>query len=322
MVKLKQTPAAGAQEMRGACCEALMEEAGKNDSIVVINCDLCGPMGLKLFEKQFPTRSINVGIAEANACSMAGGMSAAGMVPFFVTFAVFASRRVYDQVFMSCAYPGLNVKIIGGDSGVTSEYNGGTHMAFEDVGMLRIMPNITIMEPSDTVMMKALIREMTRTYGVQYLRTPRKKTPQIYEEGTAFEIGKGVVLREGSDVTLMAYGITVCEALKAADVLKEEGILARVVDMFTIKPLDKACVLESARRTGAIVTAENHQVTGGLGSAVAELLSETLPTPIERVGVQDEFGEVGTQAYLMERFSLTAASIVERAKLAVARKNS
>ncbi|MGE5615072.1 MAG: transketolase family protein [Bacillota bacterium] len=320
MVKLAEKNDMDTKEMRQAYCEELIELAKTNDKVVVINCDLCSSMGLKPFEKQFPHRAINVGVQEANGCSVAGGMSVAGMIPFFNTFAIFATRRVYDQIFMCCAYPDLNVKIVGGDAGVSATYNGGTHMAFEDVGIMRVMPNVTIMEPSDAVMLRSLVWKMADTYGVQYMRTPRKNMPRIYEPGSEFEIGKAVVLREGTDVTLIAYGMTVIESLKAADILAAEGISARVVDMFTIKPIDKECVIESARKTGCIVTAENHQIIGGLGSAVAETLAENYPVPMERVGVQGIFGEVGTQDYLMERFELTAPHIVKKAKIAIARK--
>lgn len=323
MMKVMQNHPMDTVEMRAACCDALIAEAEQNDRIAVINCDLCGPMGLTPFAKRFPERSVNVGIAEANACSIAGGMSSAGMVPFVSTFAVFASRRIYDQIFMSCAYPGLNVKILGGDSGVSSAYNGGTHMAFEDVGILRVMPNVTILEPSDSVMMKDLIHQISNQHGVHYLRSTRKKTARLYEEGSTFEIGKGVVLREGTDVTLMAYGLTVYEALEASRLLEQEGVHARVVDLFTIKPIDTDCILESARKTGAIVTAENHQIVGGLGSAVSEVLTENdVFVPVGKVGVKDEFGEVGTQDYLMQRFHLTAADIAAEARAVLARKQA
>jgi transketolase len=321
MVKLAENHDIDTIEMRQAYCDTLIDIAKENDKIVVINCDLCSSMGLKPFVVAYPDRAVNVGIQEANGCSMAGGMSAAGMIPFFNTFAIFATRRVYDQIFMSCAYPNLNVKIVGGDSGVVGTYNGGTHMAFEDAGIMRVMPNVTVLEPSDAVMMKKLVRLMAETYGVQYMRTARKQMPKIYSPDAEFEIGKAVVLREGTDVTLIAYGITVFESLKAAEILATEGISARVVDMFTIKPIDSACILESAERTGCIVTAENHQIIGALGSAVAEVLIENNQIPMERIGVQGLFGEVGTQDYLMERFQLTAPYIVEKAKKAINRKH-
>lgn len=320
MVKLTSHHDLG-QELRAACCDALVEEAKRNEKIVVVNCDLRSSMGLKPFAQAFPERELNAGIMEQNACSLAGGMAAAGLIPFFATFSVFATRRVYDQIFLSCAYSRLNVKILGGDAGISATNNGGTHMPFEDMGILRVMPGITIMEPSDAVMMKCLIHEMANTYGVQYIRFNRKGNPSIYDEGSTFEIGKGVLLRDGTDVAIIAIGIMVYEALKAADILSAEGISARVVDMFTIKPLDKDLVLESAAKTGAVITAENHQVIGALGSAVAECLCENRPTILERVGIRDEFGEVGSQTYLAERFHLHAQEIVAAAKRALARKN-
>ncbi len=321
MVTLAQMHVKDAQEMRAAYSDILREIARTNDKIVSINCDLCSSMGLTSFAKEFPERAFNVGIQEANGCSIAAGLSATGFVPFFHTFAIFATRRVYDQVFVSGAYAGLNVKIIGGDGGVSATYNGGTHMSFEDIGLMRCIPNMTIIEPSDTVMIKKLVPKIADTYGMFYMRFPRKNPITIYGEGMDFKIGKAVVLREGTDVSIIASGMTVSESLKAADMLLEQGVSARVVDMFTIKPIDKACVLECAQKTGAIVTAENHNIINGLGSAVAEVLVEGDPVPMERVGVKDEFGEVGEQDYLMERFGLTAKYIVEKAMLAVSRKH-
>lgn len=322
MVKVLETHEMDTIEMRAAYCGALMDEAKKNQRIVAVHCDLCSSMGMDPFKDAFPERSINVGIQEANGCSMAGGLSAAGMVPFFHTFSIFATRRVYDQIFMCCAYPKLNVKIIGGDAGVSATSNGGTHMPFEDIGIMRVMPDITILEPSDAVMMRSLVRRMAETYGVQYMRFPRRTSVKIYEPGSEFQIGKAVILREGSDAAVITCGMLVPEALKAADILAAEGISVRVVDMFTIKPIDRDCVIESAKRTGTIVTAENHQITGGLGSAVAEVLAEHVPTPLERVGVQGVFGEVGSQEYLMEHFQLTAPYIVRAVRKAIQRKSN
>ncbi|HIU25767.1 MAG TPA: transketolase family protein [Candidatus Copromorpha excrementigallinarum] len=320
MVKLLKEFRASHKEMRQAYCDALIEAAKKDERIAMVNCDLCSSMGLKPFAAEFPERSVNVGIEEANGCSMAGGMSVAGMIPFFNTFAVFATRRVYDQIFMSCAYPKLNVKIIGGDAGVSATNNGGTHMPFEDMGIMRVMPGVTVLEPSDPVMMTSLTKTLAETYGVQYMRFTRKKTLQIYEEGSEFEIGKAVTLREGKDAVVFACGLMVAEALEAADMLAKEGIEAAVIDMFTIKPVDRECIIRYAKETGAVVTAENHQVIGGLGSAVAEVLAENCQVPLERVGVKDEFGEVGPQDYLMERFKLTAPNIAEAVKKVIKKK--
>lgn len=321
MVKVSATHEKGTKEMRAVYGDVLTKLVEKNDKVVAINCDLCSSMGLKAFAKAHPERAINVGIQEANGCSMAGGMSVAGMVPFYNTFSVFATRRVYDQIFMCAAYPKLNVKIIGGDAGVSATSNGGTHMPFEDIGIMRVMPNITILEPSDEVMMEDLINQMAETYGVQYLRFTRKQMYKIYEEGSHFEIGKANVVREGKDATIITCGMLVIEALKAAETLAAEGIDVRVVDMFTIKPIDAECVLACAKETGAIVTAENHQLIGGLASAVSEVLVDNCAcVPVEKIGIKDEFGEVGDQDYLMDRFQLTAPYIAEAVRKAVAKK--
>lgn len=320
MVKLCKEWVLDTVEMRNAYAEALIEEAKVNSQIASVNCDLCSSCGMKPFEKAFPERAFNMGIQEANACGVAAGLSATGMVPFLHTFAVFATRRIYDQIFLSCAYAGQNVKVIGMDAGVSAATNGGTHMPFEDVGIMRVMPHITVIEPSDAVQVKSIVKQIANTHGVVYMRMPRKQVYRLYEEGSEFQVGKGAVIREGKDVTIMAYGMEVVEALNAAKALEAEGISARVVDMFTIKPIDKACVLESAEKTGAIVTAENANIIGGLGSAVAEILAENMPVPMERVGVQDEFGEVGDQGYLKDHFGLTAPYIIDKVKKVLARK--
>lgn len=302
------------REMREAYCEALIAEAEKNERISIIDCDLSLSMGTRDFAKRFPERSFNMGIQEANACCVAAGMSTTGLIPFFHSLAVFSSRRICDQIFLSCAYAGCNVKIIGGDSGVAAAFNGGTHMAFEDVGVLRSIPNITIVEPTDTAMMRALVPQIANTNGVVYMRYVRRKVAHVYEDTETFEIGKAKVLRDGKDITIICGGITVAEALAAAEELQKEGIQARVVDMFTIKPIDAACVVESAKKTGAVLTVENHNVIGGIGSAVAEVLSEQCPTPLRRMGIHEEFGEVGVQDYLIEKYRLTAPHIVRTAK--------
>lgn len=320
MIKLLDTQKNYPVELRTAYNDDLIKAASRNDRIVSINCDLSSSMGVTKFSKTFPERSFNVGIMESNGVGIAAGLSAAGFIPFFHSFAIFSTRRVYDQIFISCAYAGLNVKILGGDPGVSATYNGGTHMSFEDVGLMRVMPGIRIFEATDAVMMESLLPQMAEHYGVDYLRIARKNKAQIYEEGSEFTIGKAVLLREGTDVTLIASGLMVPEALKAAEMLAEEGISPRVVDMFTIKPIDKECILESAEKTGAIVTAENHNIINGLGSAVAEVLVENFPCPMERVGVQDRFGIVGEQDFLMKYMGLTAEVICEKAKKAISRK--
>ncbi len=214
----------------------------------------------------------------------------------------------------------MTVKLVGADPGVTAAVNGGTHMALEDAGILRAIPGVRIVEPSDSVMMRALVKQVAGSEGVDYLRIARKQGVRLYRDGSRFEIGRAALLREGGDVTLIASGIMVHQALEAARQLHDEGIEARVLDMFTLKPIDREHVTESARKTGAVVTCENHNIIGALGSAVAEVLSEHCPVPLERVGVPDVFGEVGSQQYLMERFHLTCADICAKARRAVARK--
>lgn len=308
-------------EMRAAYCEALINEAKKNENIVVVDADVSHSVGTEPFYKEFPERSINCGIMEAHAIGMSAGMSETGLVPFFHAFGVFATRRAFDQIFLSCAYQKLNVKIIGADPGVTAATNGGTHMPFEDIGLMRLVPGAVIIEPADVTMYKSAVSYMANNYGVHYLRTSRRKTMRIYPDGTEFVIGKANKLADGKDVCIIASGIMVYEALKAADILADKGVSARVLDMHTIKPLDNEAVQAAAKECGAIVTAENHNVTGGLGSAVCEALAEGTPVPVERVGVRESFGEVGTQDYLQKRFGLTADGIVEAALKCISRKS-
>lgn len=322
MIKLCKEIKKSSEEMRYAYCNALIDLARNNSRIVSLDCDLSSSCGTNRFREMFPDRAFNMGIQEQNACAVAGGMSAAGLTPFFHTFAAFATRRVYDQIFLSCAYAGQNVKIIGCDAGISATYNGGTHMSFEDVGIMRVMPTVTVIEPSDPCMMRKLLPQIASIQGVVYMRMPRKTVYELYEADSTFTVGKAAVIREGSDVTIIASGMEVAHALRAAQQLEKEGVSARVVDMFTIKPIDADCIRSCAKETGAIVTCENANIIGGLGSAVAEVLIESDLVPMERVGVQDEFGEVGNQEYLEDRFGLTAPYIVEKVKKVLLRKNS
>lgn len=308
------------EEMRKAFCNVLMELAENNKDIVVLDADLMGAMGTKPFEAKYPEQTIDCGIQEANMIGVACGLSAVGKIPFAHTFAPFATRRVCDQVFMSGVYARNNVKIIGSDPGITAQINGGTHMPFEDMGIMRGLPEMTVLEPTDITMLKWMIREMAATYGMQYMRLVRKNCAKVYEEGSSFTMGKAAQLCDGKDVTIIASGYCVAEAYKAAKALEREGIGARVLNMFCWKPIDKDAIINAAAQTGAIVTAENHNVINGLGSAVAEVLVKNKPVPVEMIGAQDEFGEVGDIEYLSERFKLNASYIVEAAKAAIARK--
>ncbi|MDR0491453.1 MAG: transketolase family protein [Oscillospiraceae bacterium] len=306
--------------MRDVYCETLTDMAAENENIVVLDADLVSSSGMKPFFLKYPDRAIQCGIAEANMIGIAAGLSAMGKIPFAHSFGCFATRRVCDQIMISAAYAKQNIRIVGTDPGITAAYNGGTHMPFEDMGVLRSIPGITLIEPADPVILKNILTQLTELRGVYYIRMARKNTAAIYQEGSDFEIGRGNVLLTGNDVTIIASGIMVVEALKAAAILKTENISARVVDMFTWKPIDAGLIEGCARSTGAFVTAENHNIFGGLGSAVAEVLCATQPVPLEMVGVNDRFGQVGTEDFLREEYGLTAIEIVEAAKRAIARR--
>ncbi len=308
------------QDMRDAYCEVMCAMAEENENIVALDADLMGAMGMKPFAQKYPERTFDCGIQEANMIGVACGLSVWGKIPFAHTFGPFCTRRACDQIFMSGAYNKANVKVVGSDPGITAAYNGGTHMPFEDMGIMRGIPTMTVVEPTDIVMLKALLPQIANTYGMFYMRLVRKSVAKIYDTGSEFEIGKAALLRDGSDVTIIASGYCVAEALKAADELAKEGISARVYDMFTWKPLDDEAIIKAAKETGAIVTAENHNVVSGLGAAVSSVLVKNHPVPQEMVGVQDEFGEVGPVDYLRERFGLTDQNIVSAVKKVLQRK--
>jgi len=317
---LLDNPTMDEREMRAAYCDALIEAARENPRIVAVDADVQYSMGTKRFYDAFPDRGINCGIMEAHAVGMCAGMSATGIIPFFHAFGTFATRRAFDQIFLSCAYQKLNVKIIGGDAGVTATANGGTHMPFEDMALMRAIPGATVIEPADTAIYKTVVKHMADTYGVFYMRSSRRKVMRIYSDGAQFTVGKANVLEEGCDVAIVACGIMVLEALRAREMLLKKGISAAVLDMHTVKPIDEEALVKAAQNCGAVVTAENHNAVGGLGSAAAEVLSGKCPVPLECVAVFESFGEVGTQDYLQERFHLTARDIAEKAERCIRRK--
>ena len=299
--------------MRDVYCQTLIRLAKKNDQIIVLDADLMSSMGMIPFLNAFPERTFNCGVQEANMIGIAAGLSATGKIPYAHSFGTFATRRCYDQIFLSGAYAKLNIRIVGSDPGVTAAYNGGTHMTLEDLGIMRNIPELTIIEPTDSLMLKDIIKQLAVIYGMFYIRLLRNNAIKIYENGQVFKIGKAIKIKDGEDLTIIANGIMVFEALKSANLLKKKGISARVIDMFTLKPIDKETIINCAEETGAIVTAENHNIINGLGSAVAEVLVENCPVPMERIGVNDLFGEVGPVEYLKERFELTADDIVKKA---------
>lgn len=299
---------------------SMMDLMEKNENVVQLDADLAGAAGLYPLYEKYPGRTKNCGVMEANMLGVACGMSVMGKIPFAHTFAAFITRRDLDQVFMSGAYNKANVKMIGTDPGIMAEKNGGTHMPFEDIGIMRTIPDMTVIDCADAVMLRKLIPMIAEIYGMVYLRLSRGANTPVYADETEFEIGKGLVLAEGEDVTIIACGIEVPYALEAAEKLKEKNISARVVDMFTIKPVDRELVIECAEKTTAIVTCENGNYINGLGSAVAEILSENGIGLLERVGVKDMFGEVGAKDYLAHRFEIDCDAIVAAAERVVRRK--
>jgi transketolase len=302
------------QEMRAVYTETLIDLAQRDRNIVLLEADLMRASGTRPFLDAFPERTFNVGVAEANMVGVAAGLSATGKIPFANTFACFAARRTFDQFFISANYARLNVKLVGTDPGVTAAYNGGTHMPFEDLGLMRTIPQLVVFEPGDPVSLRKLVAQSAYHEGCTYMRLHRRDAAVLYDEGVEITLGKGNVLRDGDDVTLIATGVVmVPEALRAAELLAADGVSAAVIDMHTVKPVDAELILTYAEKTGAIVTCENHQIVNGLGSAVAEVLVEHRPTPMRRVGVREEFGEVGTLEYLQERFRLTAEEIRRQA---------
>ena len=277
--------------------------------VVYLDADLMGSIGTTGFWKRNPKQAINVGIAEANMAGIAAGLSAAGKKPYLHTFGPFASRRLYDQAFLSIAYAGNCARIFGSDPGVTAAFNGGTHMPFEDIALYRAIPHATVMEISDGTMLEALMWQLKDQPGLSYTRLSRKAYPAIYSKDHKFTIGKGEILRDGKDAAIIACGLMVGEAMLAAENLAKDGINVQVIDMFTIKPLDVDLVLDAAK-TGAVITAENHNIIGGLGEAVASTLLEAGIAPkFRRIGINESFGQVGPQDFLQSQYGLTAENI-------------
>jgi transketolase len=302
------------KEMRAVYCDTLIRLAANDKRIMVAEADLMKASRTMPFKAAYPDRGIDVGVAEANLIGVSAGLSAAGKIPFAATFGCFASRRCFDQFFLSANYARLNVKLTGTDPGVSAAFNGGTHMPFEDIGMMRLIPGITIIEPSDPVSLEKLMEVCAVHYGCTYMRLHRKPAVPIYKSDESFSLGKGKVLKDGKDVTIIALGvIMVGEAIKAAESLEKQGVSAAVIDILSVKPLDRELVLSYAAKTGKVVTAENHQVSGGLGGAVAELLACEYPVPLAMIGVCNEFGQVGTQDWLQEYYRLTAKEIEKQA---------
>lgn len=306
---------------REAYGEALLEAGKKNQQIVVLDADLSKSTKTSVFAEKLPERFFNIGISEQDLMGTAAGLAAAGKIPFASTFAVFATGRAFEQIRNSIAYSKLKVVVAASHAGITVGEDGGSHQSVEDISLMRSLPNMTVIVPADATETAKAVEAVIDYPGPVYLRLGRLGVPVIFPEDYNFTIGKAALLKEGQDATIIATGIMVAEALTAAEKLKEKGLAVRVINIHTIKPLDAEAVIAAAKETGAIVTAEEHSIIGGLGSSVAEVLVENYPVPLERVGVQDKFGESGTPAELLVKFGLTAEEIIQAVEKVIKRKN-
>jgi len=306
-----------AKATREAYGEALKKLAAENPNVVVLDADLSGSTKTSEFKKVAPERFFNVGTAEQDLIGTAAGMAIAGKIPFASSFAMFAAGRAFEIIRNTVAYPKLNVKIAATHAGLTVGEDGASHQAIEDISLMRGIPNMTVINPADSIEAEQAVIKAAEMQGPVYIRLGRMNVEDVYDESYKFEIGKGVELKNGNDASIIATGLMVQEALKAAKILSEEGIEARVINIHTIKPIDKDIIIKAAKETKTIVTAEEHSIIGGLGSAVLETLSDVYPVPVKRVGVLDTFGESGKPADLLEKYHLTAKDIVEACKEAI-----
>ena len=301
-------------EFRRAFCEELSKLMKKDERIVVLDADLSSPNGTSPLYKEFPDRCYNVGIAESNMVSIAAGLSSYGMIPFIFTFAPFATRRTCDQIAVSLAYANQRAIIVGTDPGVTAETNGGTHMAFEDISVVRAIPRVMVYDVTDAYQLSQAIPQMVNYDGVIYVRVPRKLYADVYKEGYKFTLGKADVLKEGTDLTIFTSGIMADIALNIVPQLEEIGVNAEIISLNTLKPLDKETILKSVEKTNKAVVIENHSVIGGAYSSVAELLTATRPTLVKAIGVNDEFGQTGKYRELLDAYDLDEKGVFKQIK--------
>ena len=307
-------------EMRQVLAAELEKMMAENENIVVIDADLSKPNGVAGLRKKYPERAFDVGIAEQNMASIAAGMSSYGFIPFITTFTPFASRRICDQIAISIAYAKQNVKIIGSDPGISAEFNGGTHMSVEDIGVLRSIPDIVIFEPVDAIQFKKSLPQIVDYNGPVYIRMFRKEIPNVFDENCEFDLFKASKLQDGNDISIFCSGIMVQETMEANKALKEQCINADIINIHTIKPIDKQAIIDSARKTGAVLTVENHNVIGGLKSAVCEVLMEEYPVPLKAIGIKDQFGQVGKLPFLKKFYKMRAEDIVNSVKELISSK--
>ena len=299
--------------------EALRDIGKENENIVVLDADLAGTTKSEAFKKEFPNRFFDMGIAEQDMIGTAAGFATCGKIPYASTFAVFASGRAYDQIRSSVCYPNLNVKICGSHSGVTVGEDGATHQSLEDINIMKGLPNMKVFCPSDDSQTKWIVREISKIDGPCYIRTARLATNIIYDEDENFEIGKAIQHGDGKSATIFAVGVCVCEALKAKKMLEDEGISVRVIDMFSLKPIDKDIIIKSAKETELLFSVEDHNIIGGLGSMIADVLCEYYPKKLKKIGINDRFGESGKGYELLEKFKLDSISIASKVREAIRR---
>ncbi|MFQ5867984.1 MAG: transketolase family protein [bacterium] len=309
-------------QIREAFGRALVKVGRENPNVVVLDADLATSTKVTYFAEEFPERFFEIGVCEQNMIGVAAGFARMGKIPFTSTFGVFASKRACDQVSMLVAYPHLNVKIVGAYSGIVSGNNGATHQAIEDVAIMRVMPGMVVVDPADEVEMTQAVKAIVEYNGPVYLRLTRDEWPVVSPPDHRFRIGKAGIVREGKDVTLIGSGMMVSQCIEAAKILTQDGIESKVMNISTIKPIDVECVVKSARETRCIVTAENHTILGGLGSAVAEVLVENEPVPLIRVGLQDTFGECGTNEELLDKYGISPKHIAKAAQEVIKKKPS
>ncbi|MGM9819469.1 MAG: transketolase family protein [Candidatus Onthomorpha sp.] len=317
---MKEYKVTGNKDTRSGFGAGLLEAGRRNKDVVALCADLTGSVKMDSFAQEFPERMVQCGIAEADMIGIAAGLALSGKVAFAGSFAAFSTGRVYDQIRQAVAYSNTNVKIAGSHAGITLGEDGATHQILEDLGLMKMLPNMVVLNPCDYNQTKAATIAAAEYNGPVYIRFGRPKVPVFIPEDMPFEIGKAIVLNEGSDVSLMATGHLVWEALQAAEMLEKEGIKAEVLDIHTIKPLDSEAILRSAKKTGCVVSCEEHQYNGGLGESIAQLLVRNNPMPMEFVGIDDKFGESGKPEELMVKYGLKAVNIAEAAKKAISRK--
>ena len=308
------------KDLREAFGKALVELASENEDIVVLDADVAHPTRASYFEEKYPQRFFQVGVAEQNLMGIAAGLATIDLIPFATTFAVFATKRACDQVSISIAYPRLNVKVVGTYAGLTTPNTGATHQSVEDIAIMRAMPNMVVVAVADVIELRQAMKAIAEYDGPVYLRIARSEVPTIFKDDYQFQLGKAVTLRKGDDITLIGTGVMTAKCLKASKILLQERIEARVINIHTIKPIDEKAIIKAAKETGAIVTAENHSIIGGLGSAVSEVLTDNFPVFLKRVGINDSFGSSGKLDDLYKKYKLTPIDIANAAREVFARK--